>query len=234
MRVTNPATHPALLDALADHFAKSDFDLKDLVRTICNSRTYQLSAVPNAHNVADSQNFSRYYPKRLQAEVLLDSINAVSQSRDTFTGQPAGVRATWLPDDKFNSDSYFLTVFGRPEMDSACECERVADANLAQSLHLINSDTIQGKLSHDAGRAAALAKATDRPDDDRLTELYLHALSRKPRAAELTAAKAHLDKKRQRATAKADDEITPESAEQEAFEDILWALVNTKEFLFNH
>ena len=234
MRVTNPASHPELLDGLAREFAGTGFDLKQLIRTICNSRTYQLSAVPNAHNVADSQNFSRYYPKRLQAEVLLDSINVVSKSADTFTNQPAGVRATWLPDDKFNSDSYFLTVFGRPEMDSACECERVADANLAQSLHLINSDTIQSKLNHDAGRAATLAGETDRPDAERLTDLYLHALAREPRPEELAAATAHLEKKRGRAAEKADDEITPEKAEREAFEDILWALLNTKEFLFNH
>ncbi len=234
MRVTNPASHPELLDGLATQFAADGFDLKELIRTICNSRTYQLSAVPNAHNVADSQNFSRYYPKRLQAEVLLDSINVVSKSTDTFRNQPQGVRATWLPDDKFNGDSYFLTVFGRPEMDSACECERVADANLAQSLHLINSDTIQTKLNHDAGRAAALAKATDRSDADRLSELYLYALAREPRAEELAAATAHLEKKRKRAAEKTDDELTPEKAEREAFEDILWALVNTKEFLFNH
>jgi len=237
MRVTNPASHPELLDALAEHFAAGGFDLRELVRTICNSRTYQLSAVPNDHNVADAQNFSRYYPKRLQAEVLLDAINAVTGSGDTFRDQPAGVRATWLPDDKFNADSYFLTVFGRPEMDSACECERVADANLAQSLHLINSDTMHEKLGGDAGRAAALSEARDRPDADRVSEIYLHALARQPNEAEFAAARAHLEKKRARAAAEggeAEEGSSLEQAEREAFEDILWALVNTKEFLFNH
>ncbi len=234
MRVTNPATHPELLGALADHFVTSGFDLKELVRTITNSRTYQLDSDPNEFNVKDTQNYSRYYPKRLQAEVLLDAINLVSNSEDSFQNQPAGVQATWLPDDKFNGDSFFLTVFGRPEMDSACECERVSDANLAQSLHLINSDTIQNKLSHGEGRAAKLAKATDRPDDERLSEIYLYALSRAPKAEELDAARAHLGRKRSKAAEKADDELTPEKAEQEAFEDILWALLNTKEFLFNH
>ncbi|MDF1752116.1 MAG: DUF1549 and DUF1553 domain-containing protein [Verrucomicrobiales bacterium] len=234
MRVTNPASHPALLDKLAGHFVDSGFDLKALIRTICNSRVYQLSSDPNDHNLKDSQNFSRYYPKRLQAEVLLDAINLVSNSESVFTNQPAGVSATRLPDDKFNKDSYFLTVFGRPEMDSACECERVDDANLAQSLHLINSGTMQKKLSHDKGRAAALAKDIKRPDDERIAEIYRYAVSRKPNATELSAAKAHLERKREKAGQKADDELTPEKAEQEAFEDILWALLNTKEFLFNH
>ena len=117
-------------------------------------------------------------------------------------------------------------------MDSACECERVADANLAQSLHLINSETIQDKLGHAGGRAALLALAVERPDEERLGELYLSALARAPRQPELDAARAHLVKKR-KAAASADG-VARARAEQEAFEDILWALVNTKEFLFNH
>ena len=120
-------------------------------------------------------------------------------------------------------------MFGRPQMDSACECERTGEANLGQSLHLINADLIQKKLSVGDGRALTLAKAMDRSDDDRLTELYLTALSRKPNADELNIAKAHLVKKRKAAEKPADP-----IAEQQAFEDIIWVLVNTKEFLFNH
>ena len=234
MRVTNPASHPALLDDLGKDFAARGFDVKHLIRSICNSRAYQLSADPNEYNVADTRNFSRYYPKRLQAEVLLDAINQVAGARDQFTNQPAGVRATWLPDDKFNDDSYFLTVFGRPEMDSACECERVADANLAQSLHLINSKAMQGKLSSESGRAAALAKSPGQTDEEKISELYIHALARNPAQPELDAACDHLKRKREKAASQGDDELTPEKAEREAFEDILWALINTKEFLFNH
>jgi len=233
IRVTNPATHPKLLAQLTKSFTDSNFDMKQLIRTICNSRTYQLSAAPNEHNATDTQNYSRYYPKRLQAEVLLDSINDVSSTANAFKGQIKGVRAIALPDDKFNGQSYFLTVFGRPEMDSACECERTQDANLAQSLHLINGQTLQKKLADASGRASLLAKAKDRSDDDRIAEIYLYALSRSPKTEELTAAKAHLAKKRKQST---DDpkKMPAEKAEQESFEDILWALINTKEFLFNH
>ena len=233
IRVTNPATHPKLLEQLTQSFTDSGYDMKQLIRTICNSHTYQLSATPNEHNAADTQNYSRYYPKRLQAEVLLDSINDVSDTANAFKGQVKGVRAIALPDDKFNGQSYFLTVFGRPEMDSACECERTQDANLAQSLHLINGQTLQKKLADASGRASILAKAKDRSDDDRISEIYLYALSRSPKSEELTAAKAHLEKKRKQSIA--DPKKMPtEKAEQESFEDILWALINTKEFRFNH
>ena len=155
MRVTNPATNPELLDALAKHFVEHGFDLKHLVRTICTSHDLSARRRPNEWNQDDKQNFSRYYPKRLNAEVLLDAIDQVTGTQTSFTGVPAGTRAVQLPDNGFNS--YFLTVFGRPEASSACECERSSEANLAQSLHLLNSSEIQGKLTAASGSAARLA-----------------------------------------------------------------------------
>jgi hypothetical protein len=217
MRVTNPATNQELLDALARHFIDSGFDLKQLVRTICGSQTYQLSSLPNDYNANDKQNFSRYYPKRLPAEVLLDAIDAVTASTTSFGGVPADVRAVQLPDSGFNS--YFLTVFGKPENSSACECERSSEANLAQSLHLLNSSEVQGKLSAGSGRAALLAGQGERPREEKVREVYLRVYSREPAADEMAVALGHLSKSKD---------------EKLAFEDVLWALVNTKEFLFNH
>jgi hypothetical protein len=217
MRVTNPATNRELLDALAKHFVTTKFDLKGLVRTICTSQTYQLASVPNDYNANDKQNYSRYYPKRLPAEVLLDAIDSVTESKTGFGGVPQSTRAVQLPDGGFNS--YFLTVFGRPESTSACECERSSEANLAQSLHLLNSSEVQGKLSAATGRAAQLAGAKDRSREDKIREIYLRVYSREPQSDELGIALEHLTKAKD---------------EKLAFEDILWALINTKEFLFNH
>ncbi len=217
MRVTNPAVNPKLLNALADDFVEYDFDLKHLVRTICNSQVYQLSSEPNEWNRDDKQNFSRYYPKRLNAEVLLDAINQVTDTSTGFGGVPAGTRATQLPDNGFSS--YFLTVFGRPESSSACECERSSEANLAQSLHLLNSSEIQGKLTAGTGRAAMLSADTERDHAARIRELYLLTFGREPTAEETAIAVGHVEK-------------TEEA--KIAYEDIVWALINTKEFLFNH
>lgn len=231
MRVTNPATHPEMLDELASSFVASGFDMKELIRTICNSHTYQLSANPNGYNLDDRQNYSRYYPRRLPAEVLLDAINGVANTEEAFRNQEVSTRAVALPDDQYNKDVYFLSVFGRPEMDSACECERTLDANLAQSLHLINSSTIQAKLTANTARPATLA-AAEISDEAKINELYLNAFARAPRADELATAIGHLDKKRKQA--ETDEKLAEPQAVREGFEDILWALVNTKEFLFNH
>ena len=145
-----------------------------------------------------------------------------------FAGLPAGTRAVALPDNSFNATTYFLTVFGRPESSSACECERTQEASLAQSLHLLNSPQIQTKLSDPSGRAAMVAK-DPRSEDDKIADIYRVAFTRAPRAAEIDRARAHIA----RVTA---NKNGPEAlaARQQAYEDILWALINTKEFLFNH
>jgi len=229
MRATNPATNPELLEALAQNFIESGFDLKELVRSICQSRTYQFSAEPNAHNAKDKQNYSRYYPKRLQAEVLYDAIDTLTASRSNFKDLPVGTRALQLPDNSWNSSVYFLSVFGRPDSASACECERSSDASLAQSLHLLNSKDIQAKLQSGSGRARKLAADKEREHPEKIEELYLRAFSRKPHSNEVSLATEYIHRKIK------DDKGEEKDADVgQSYEDIVWALFNTKEFLFNH
>ena len=222
MRVTNPPTNPALLDALAADLVKNKYSLKQLVRAIVNSRTYQLSAVPNEFNKADKQNFARFYPRRVSAEVLLDGLRQVTDTPHAFAGLPtdanAPKRAIMLPDEGFTT--YFLSVFGKPARTSACECERGGDANLAQVLHLLNSDEVHTMVNRASGRADLLAKDTTRDEKARVTELFLWCFSRPPNDTELTTALAHLAK-------------FPPAQKKTGFENLLWALINTKEFVFN-
>ncbi len=230
MRDTNPPTNPELLERLAAHFQESRFDLKALVRTIANSHTYQLSAATCAENAADRQNFSHYYPRKLNAEVLLDSIDSLTGASSSFADLPAGTRAIALPDNSYNKATPFLTVFGRPEGDSVCECERVQAPSLSQSLHLMNAGELKTKLAAAQGTAARLAKA-DADDSANLEELYLTAFSRPPRPAELAIAREHLAKERKGPD---DKPLAPNLSRKAAYEDLLWALINSKEFLFNH
>lgn len=230
IRDTNPPTNPELLTALEKHFISSGFDLKELVRAITRSSAYQLSSQPNQHNVVDRQNYSRYYPRRLQAEVLLDAVDYLSGSQTDFANLPAGTKAVALPDNSYNRSSPFLRVFGRPEGESVCECERVQSSSLAQSLHLINAADIKGKLATPTGRAEKLTKE-DKPAEAKVRELYLVAFSREPRPEELKTAIAYLTEPQVDAEGKPMDAQT---ATRENFQDLIWALINTKEFLFNH
>ena len=230
MRITNPPSNPELLDALAKNLVDNKYSLKALIKTICKSHTYQLSSTPNEFNKADKQAYARYYPKRLQAEVLLDALCQVTNSPNQFGGLPADKnapnRAIMLPDESFSS--YFLDVNGRPQRISACECERVNEANLAAVLHMLNSDEVQGKIARPGGRADQLAKAEDkRPDAEKVDELFLWVFGRKPSDTDRKAALDHIGKQL------AANSTNPVAARKTAYENILWALVNTKEFWFN-
>jgi len=217
LRVTNPPTNQQLMDGLADSFIQSNFDLKQLIRTICTSSTYRLSSEANELNLSDNSSYSRYYPKRLQAEVLLDAIDQSLLTQTQFAEVAPGTRAVQLQDTGF--PSYFLDVFGRPAGSTACECERSGEATLAQSLHLLNSKEIQAKLTSDTGRAASMSVSSE-PLADQITEFYLTALSRRPDDSELKTALSYI--------------AARPSSRREALEDFLWAIVNSKEFLFNH
>jgi hypothetical protein len=230
LRDTNPPTNPELLDALAAHFTASGYDLKSLVRAITQSHAYQLSSTPNEHNRVDRQAFSHFYPKRMTAEVLLDSIDMVTASKTDFADLPPGTRAISLPDNSYTRASPFLKVFGRPDNASVCECERVQSASLAQSLHLMNSADVKAKLAAPNGRADQLTKLEE-PEPKRIRELYLAAFSREPDAEEVRIAETHLMKPRINAQGTALDSAV---SRRQGYEDLIWALLNTKEFLFNH
>jgi hypothetical protein len=216
MRATNPPSNPALLDALARDFIDHKFDVKHLIRQIMTSTTYQLSSEPTAGNIQDRQNFATAYPRRLPAEVMLDAIGQVSGVREEFKGLPIGTRTIQLPDESIAS--YFLDVFGRPTRETPCECERPREADLAQALELLNSNQLQSKLGSSKGRLAGLleAKATDAAI---IEDLYLAALGRLPIASEAESLNAY---------------ITAQKDRKAALEDVEWAILNTKEFLFNH
>jgi uncharacterized protein DUF1553 len=224
LRATNPASNPELLDALAKHFVKSGFDLKDLVRTICRSQVYQLGSEANAYNLEDTQHHARFYPWRLMAEVLQDSIDDVLMTRSNLGGAPPlppEARAVQLPHFPYPSQ-YFLQIFGAPEGSTSCECEHIDTANLAQCLHLMNSGEVLGKVSSPTGRAAALAADASLSPEQKVRQIFLLVYARTPRPRELELARRYLALAKNRAEEKA------------CLEDLLWALINTKEFTYNH
>lgn len=214
LRVTNPATNEPLMAALSEEFVRSGFDMKHLIRLITTSSVYQLSSDATPENIEDHQAHSRYYPQRLKAEPLLDAIDRATASQTSFGGLPAGTVAVQLPDEGFSNA--FLTLFGRPPRESACECEREARPNLSQSLFLMNDGFVQGKIHSNSGMATILSKDA-RPHAERVHDLFLTVLCRPPTADEQVRAVDYLES---------------ESTAEAGYRNLLWALMNTKEFLF--
>lgn len=219
-RSTNPPSNPELLDALAREFAAGGYDVKQLVRTICASHAYRLQSAPTEFNAGDAQTYARFYPRRLTAEVLLDGLSQVLEVPTEFAGGPGklpvGTRAIELPDE--NVAAPFLDAFGRPARRSACECERADAPALTQALELVNSAEIHRKLTAKEGYARRLADGK-RPATERVEEAFVRVLGRTPRAEERKAAVAFLE---------------GEADPLEASRSLLWSLLATNEFLFNH
>jgi len=216
MRVTNPPTNAALLDYLAQDFVRSGYDIKQLIRSIVRSDAYQRTAMPTPRNASDTHYYSHFFFKRLAAEPLLDAVDSATGVGEKFDGYPAGLRATELPDT--TSQSYFLDLFGRPARNIVCQCERTEAPNLGQVLHFMNGKSINARIASKDGRVAKLIAAKT-PNVKLIEELYLAALSRYPSEDETMEALMDLLRAKDR---------------QKEAEDLLWALLNSKEFLFNH
>jgi hypothetical protein len=215
LRATNPPSNGPLLDALAAEFRKQRYDLKKLLRTIMTSHVYRLSSVPNQRNVADTRNYSRHYRQRLRAEVLLDAVSDITQVPDSFAAAPPGSRAMQLWTVRTQSD--FLDSFGRPDPNQDPPCERTNDTTVVQTLHLMNAPNLHRKVTADSGRAAALAKSAKTPAEI-VEELYLLVYSRLPSAEEKADCVKLFDEKG--------------ATRRQVTEDLLWALLNTPEFIF--
>ena len=214
VRISNPPSNGPLLDLLADQLADSNYDLRSLVRFICNSRTYQLSTASNPSNRDDLSNFSKASIRRLRAEALLDSISQITETTDSFPRLPAGARASQISDGAISN--YFLTTFGRAPRETVCACEVDVEPNLSQALHLINGDATNDKVVR--GEVIPRMLSAGKTPADVVEHLYLSCYTRRPTDAELDRLLATVDP----------------ASPQERLEDIFWALLNSKEFIFNH
>ncbi len=215
IRVSNPASNPALFAELGNRFASYDFDLKQLVRDICNSQAYQRSTIPNKTNELDTRNYAFAMPRRVPAEMLLDCISQATSTQDKFRGLPAGARAVQIADGA--TSNYFLTTFGRSPRTTVCECEASTDPSLSQALHLINGSTTAGKI--------AQGKLVNSWIDQELTvpqmieKIYIRCLSRKPTEDE---------------TNRLTKLVGESGSVPLGVEDVFWAVLNSREFMFNH
>jgi hypothetical protein len=217
LRITNPATNEPLLTALAVHLKEVRYDLRAFTRTLLASQAYQLGGETNDTNRDDRQHFSYMRPKALPAEVLLDAICQTTGVPEKFNGWPLGVRSIQVWDNRM--PSYFFRIFGRPVRATVCECERSNEPSISQALHLMNSPEVNEKIAHRRGIARRLAASPMTPDQ-LIDEVYLGTLSRFPTAAERALLKTAFE--------------APGADRHQAVEDVVWAALNTKEFLYNH
>jgi hypothetical protein len=215
-RVSNPPSNPVLLDRLAEYQVKVKYDLRALCRAILNSRTYQLSSMANPSNESDTLNYSRFYVKRQTAEVLFDAMGQASEARQKIPGAPPEARAISVA---VGSPNYFLTTFGKMGARDQI-CERDQEPNVAQAMHLINGDTIQAIVTRRANIVGRLLSQRDWPDDRRMEEMYLAALSRAPTEKEASHFLSLLK------------DANGEEARNLVYQDLLWAILNSKEFAF--
>ena len=217
VRVSNPPSNPELLDELARRFTDYDYDFKKLVRDICTSRTYQLATQANPTNALDTTNFSKQTIRRVRAEVLLDVITQVTETKNKFKGLPLGARAVQVADGSVTS--FFLTVFGRASRDTVCSCEVRMEPNLSQALHLLNGPTVHNKVRD--GRVVDRLLEQGKTAEQVIEDLYVRTRARKPTQQEMYELLQLIPPKGDKAHA-------------ESLRHVFWALMNAKEFVFNH
>jgi hypothetical protein len=215
VRVSNPPSNPELYEALGAKFTEYNYDFKRLVRDICNSNAYQRSTERNASNEADELNFAHGRVRRIKAESLLDCVSQVTSTKDKFQGLPLGARAVQIADGR--TSNYFLTTFGRSQRETVCACESTTDPTLSQALHMLNGDTVETKL-RTGGLVKKLLNEKKTPEQV-IEAIYVRAFTRKPTPEETQQLAALL----------ADE---PDKAK--ALDDLFWAVLNSREFVFNH
>jgi hypothetical protein len=217
VRISNPPSNKELLQALGQHLADYNYDFKKLIRDICTSRTYQLSSTPNASNRDDDAFFSHAKLRRLRADVLLDTISAATGVTTAFGDYPTGFRALQLFEGNRRSGNYFLKTFGISSRDSVSVSETRLEPTLAQTLHLINGDTVEGKINRSTVVSDFLAQK--KSPEIILDNLYIRTLARRPTEAERK---------------KLNPIIASAATDRKTYDDIFWALLNSTEFSFNH
>ena len=215
VRISNPAVNQPLLDELGAKLTQYKYDFKKLIRDICNSRTYQRSTITNETNDGDLTNFSHSTLRRIRAEVLLDVISQITETQNKFRGLPLGARAVQIADG--NTSTYFLSTFGRAKRESVCSCEVKAEPNLSQALHLLNGVTVNNKIK--SGKVIQKLLDQELSHQEIVTEIYQRCIARKPTEKELENLLAEVDAQKNK---------------KAALEDIFWAVLNSREFVFNH